>query len=171
VRHRSTSRAVRANNTQELALNMCAEICGKHENSPVIGNRQFWEYPAYHDDGAIRRSPTMANDLIGAIRQQRTFVVGDLEKMPWLPKRATVDEFKEKEYGMVNLVHTQYNGVNPWIRRGFYRLIRHKRLYVVEIGPNTTRGQSQSAWLYEPVVRVPSCRIAKAPGDRIRQAC
>lgn len=111
----------------------------------------------------------MANDLIGAIRQQRTFVVGDLEKMPWLPKRATVDEFKE--YGMVNLVHTQHSGAKPWIRRGFYRLIRHKRLYVVEIGPNTTRGQAQSAWLYEPVVRAPSRRITKTPGDRIRQAC
>jgi hypothetical protein len=111
----------------------------------------------------------MANDLIGAIRQQRTFGVGDLEKMPLLPKRATVDELKE--YGMVNLVHTQHSGVKPWITRGFYTLIRHKRLYVVEIGPNTTRGQAQSAWLYEPVVRAPSRRITKTPSDRIRQAC
>jgi hypothetical protein len=110
----------------------------------------------------------VANDLIGAIRQQRTFVVGDLEKMPWLPKRATVDEFKE--YGLVNLVHTQHSGAKPWIRHGFYRLIRHKRLYVVEIGPNTTRGQAQSAWLYEPVVRAPSRRITKTPCVRTLRA-
>jgi hypothetical protein len=100
----------------------------------------------------------MADDLIRAVREQRTFHVRDLERMPWLPKRTTVDELKE--YGLVNLVHTQRRGVKPWIKRGLYKLIRQGRVYILEIGPNTTRGQSQSAWLYKPVIRVPSLREA-----------
>jgi hypothetical protein len=98
----------------------------------------------------------MLGELSAVIREQRTFAVGDLESMPWLPKRATIDELKE--YGMVNLVHTQRSGAKPWVKAGHYKLVRGGRVYVLEIGPNTTRGQNQTAWLYEPVVRVPSSR-------------
>jgi hypothetical protein len=97
------------------------------------------------------------DEVNGVIREQRTFAVNVLASMAWLPKRATIDELKQ--YGMVNLVHTQRSGAKPWIKRGFYKLMRHGRVYVLEIGPNTTRGQTQTAWLYEPVVRVPSRRI------------
>jgi hypothetical protein len=96
----------------------------------------------------------MADDLTSTIRKQRTFYLTELERMPYLPKRATVDEVKE--YGMVNLVHTQRPGVKPWIKNGFYRMLRCSRLYVLEVGSNTTRGQDQAAWLYKPVIRVPS---------------
>jgi hypothetical protein len=99
-------------------------------------------------------------DAINAvIRQERTFAVSDVESMPWLPKRATIDEFKE--YGMVNLVHTQRRGAKPWVKAARYKLVRGGRVYVLEIGQNTTRGQAQSAWLYKPVVRVPSARCLR----------
>jgi hypothetical protein len=104
----------------------------------------------------------MADELDGVlrvIRGQRTFAVGDLESMPWLPKRATIDELKE--YGMVNLIHTQRRGAKPWVNAGHYKLVRGGRVYVLEIGPNTTRGQNQTAWLSEPVVRVPSRRAER----------
>ncbi len=97
--------------------------------------------------------------LASVIRQERTFAVGDLEHMPWLPQRATIDEFKE--WGMVNLIHTLRRGAKPWIKQGYYKAIQHGRVYVLEIGPNTTRGRGQAAWLCKPVVRVPARRLRR----------
>lgn len=96
----------------------------------------------------------VVDDLIEAMREQRTFSLNDVEKMAWLPSRATVNE--PKEFGLVNLIHTKRRSAKPWIKQGLYRLILDGRIYVLEIGPNTTRGQSQCAWLWRPVIRVPA---------------
>jgi hypothetical protein len=83
----------------------------------------------------------------------RTFRKEVVESMPWLPGRLTVDELKN--FGMVNLLHTgKQKGRTPWIEAGFYKMIKHQKLYIIKIGPNTTKGQPQTTWLYKPIIRV-----------------
>jgi hypothetical protein len=82
-------------------------------------------------------------------RTERTFSVGTMEQIPWLPRRVQINEFKD--YGMVNLYHAKRPGAVPWLEP-----IWNGRLYVVCVTNSTPKGVQQCAWLYRPIIRVPA---------------
>jgi len=81
----------------------------------------------------------------------------DLDALPVLPYRIVVNEVKD--FGMVKLIHRDYQPYEPWRYRepwlpaDHYKTMINGRIYVVET-EITQKGNPVPAWLYRPHVRV-----------------
>jgi hypothetical protein len=93
--------------------------------------------------------------------------IEEIDAFPWLPEWVCLIE--EKTNGLVTLLNLEKANADPSVVPGFYKAMKSGRLYVLEVRTGDL-GEEQTAWLFEPIIRVraASSRTDQAPEAALR---
>ena len=102
-----------------------------------------------HASRACRKSIARAPEAMDPI----SFRIGveAIDAFPRLPEWVCLIE--EKTNGLVTLLNLETADAEPSVVPGFYKAMKNGRLYVLEVKTGVP-GVEQTAWLFEPIIRV-----------------